>query len=142
MDTWILRLSSQRWISNGIRSLAILHVTASGRETELDVQSLGSSTRLGEVVRDQIQQGRARLILDLSAVSKLDEVLLGAIVAGFDIASHSEAVFVVAGLNPWNRDIFQAGRLDSVIPAFTSLPEALDYVTRESSVQSPAPSRD
>ena len=133
MSAWILRFSDRKFTFGPRKSLIVLHVTKDGEETELEVLEGGweEDSGLRGLVRGQIEQGRERLILDLSSVERIDSTGVGEFVSVWQNAKNLGGDLVLACLQPGVRDIFAILYLDKVIPIFDSISEAVEYLTED-----------
>ena len=132
MSAWILRFSGNKITIGARRPVTVLHVTAEGEETELEVVEVGGEEYPGlrDLVRVQIEEGRPRLILDLGSVERIDSDGIGEVVAVWQHAKNTGGELVLVGLQPRVRDLFQILFLDKVIPVFDSLAEAVNHFSR------------
>jgi anti-anti-sigma factor len=84
---------------------------------------LKSARDFRDALDDAAQDGKARLIVDLSEVPFMDSSGLAALIGAHkSIRGHTEMVVVC----PENlRRIFEVTRVDAVVPVVATLPEAL-----------------
>ena len=128
MDAWILRLPKYRPTFGGYLHVTVLHVTADGDETELEVLEMDScENHLGHLVEAQIQKGHRRLILDLCAIKQIDAASLGEIVGAFNRAEKSGGELVVAAADSNVRKVIRLTGIDRVVPTFDSLQVAVRH---------------
>ncbi|MCF6179313.1 MAG: STAS domain-containing protein [Geopsychrobacter sp.] len=69
-------------------------------------------------------EGKCKLIVDLSAVRFVDSSGLGALVSGFKNASARDGSLKLCGLQPQVRSMFELTRLHRVFEIFTTIDEA------------------
>jgi len=105
-----------------------LYGSVEGEETELEVLRVGSGLpSLGELIRDEIEKLHSRLILDLYGLEKTDSIGIGEIVTQFVYARDSGGELVLANLRPGIREIFRYTGLDSRMPIYDSMAEAVRH---------------
>ena len=134
MSAWILRFSGHKVTIGARRPITVLEVTTDGQETELESVEVSGEEYPGlrDLVRDQIEQRRPRLILDLGSVEKIDSDGIGEMVAVSQHAKNKGGELVFVGLQPRVSDLFRILYLDKVIPVFDSVIEAVQYLSRSS----------
>ncbi|MGB5161852.1 MAG: STAS domain-containing protein [Thermoanaerobaculia bacterium] len=111
------------------RPVVALRVAADGEEAQLEILELSSSGSPSskELVLSQIEQGRLRLILDLSIVDRLDSSGIAVIVGGLTQARKSGGELVMTGLDPEIRTSLRVTKIDSVVPIFDSVAGAVSH---------------
>ncbi len=100
-----------------------------GDVTIVDVSgrlSLGeSAAQLRETLHDQIQQGRKKLLLNLSDVSYIDSSCVGEVVAAFTSIANRGGTLKLLGLAKRVKDILQVTKLYTVFEVYEDEAEAL-----------------
>jgi len=133
MSAWILRFSDHKITVGARRPITVFSVTSDGEETELEVLEAGGEEHPGlrDLVRDQIEKGRRRLILDLGSVDRIDSDGVGEIVVVWQHAKNRGGELVLANLQPRVHDLFEILFLDKVIPIFDAISEAVEYLNED-----------
>lgn len=91
------------------------------KEERMDAHNSGT---FKEQMLALFDEGRCRLIIDLSNVRFVDSSGLGALVSGFKNASAREGNLKLCGLQPQVRSMFELTRLHRVFEIFTTVEEA------------------
>lgn len=97
--------------------IVIIHV----KEERMDAHNSGT---FKEQMLSLFDEGRCRLIIDLSTVRFVDSSGLGALVSGFKNASARDGNLKLCGLQPQVRSMFELTRLHRVFEIFTTVDEA------------------
>jgi anti-sigma B factor antagonist len=91
------------------------------KEERMDAHNSGT---FKEQMLALFDEGRCRLIIDLSNVRFVDSSGLGALVSGFKNASARDGNLKLCGLQPQVRSMFELTRLHRVFEIFTTVEEA------------------
>jgi len=91
-------------------------------EERLDAHNSGE---LKDRILKLFEEGGRNLIVDLRNVQFIDSSGLGALLSGHKNAMHRSASFVLAGLQPRVRSMFELTRLQRVFEIYSGLQEAL-----------------
>ena len=91
------------------------------QEERMDAHNSGT---FKEQMLALFDEGKCKLIIDLSAVRFVDSSGLGALVSGFKNASAREGSLKLCGLQPQVRSMFELTRLHRVFEIFGSVDEA------------------
>lgn len=92
------------------------------KEERLDAHN---SNELKERILRTLEEGGRRLVVDLSAVTFIDSSGLGALLSGYKNANQRSGSFVLSGLQPRVRSMFDLTRLNRVFEIYPGLEEAL-----------------
>lgn len=92
-------------------------------ETRIDA---AVAIQFKERMRDFVQTGATRVILDLSSVAFLDSSGLGAVVAVMKLMGPDRQL-ELAGLTPTVEKVFRLTRMDSVFTIHAELPDDLRH---------------
>ncbi len=84
----------------------------------------GESEELREKVKDVLNQGRTRLVLDFAKVGYMDSTGLGALVASHTTARNQGASIKLANLGNKFRDQLKVTKLITVFEVYGSVEEA------------------
>jgi len=93
------------------------------KEERMDAHNSGT---FKEQMLALFDEGRCRLIINLSNVRFVDSSGLGALVSGFKNASARDGNLKLCGLQPQVRSMFELTRLHRVFEIFTTVEEAQD----------------
>ncbi|MDF9391785.1 MULTISPECIES: STAS domain-containing protein [Methylococcus] len=91
-------------------------------EPRLDAHNSGE---LKDFMLKLLEGGGRHLVVDLSPVSFIDSSGLGALLSGQKNASLRSGVFMLAGLQPRVRSMFELTRLHRVFEIYSTVEEAL-----------------
>ena len=94
-------------------------------EERMDAHNSGT---FKEQMLSLFDDGKCKLIIDLSAVRFVDSSGLGALVSGFKNASAREGSLKLCGLQPQVRSMFELTRLHRVFEIFASVAEAQESI--------------
>jgi anti-sigma B factor antagonist len=97
-------------------------VIISVREERLDAHN---SSELKERILRAIEEGGRRLVVDLAEVKFIDSSGLGALLSGYKNANQRSGTFVLSGLQPRVRSMFELTRLNRVFEIYPRLQEAI-----------------
>ena len=86
--------------------------------------NLLAAPRLREVVAQSVAQGRARIVVDLSATTFMDSSGLGALVAGLKSARQGGGNLRIACLTPQVEMVLTLTNLDRVLRPYASVEDA------------------
>ena len=92
------------------------------REERLDAHNSGE---LRDKILSMLEAGGQQVVVDLSGVSFIDSSGLGALLSGYKNATLRSGSFVLAGLQPRVRSMFELTRLHRVFEIFPTVEEAL-----------------
>ncbi|HEY8161972.1 MAG: STAS domain-containing protein [Methylocystis sp.] len=92
------------------------------KEERLDAHN---SNELKERILRTLEEGGRRLVVDLSAVKFIDSSGLGALLSGYKNANQRSGSFILSGLQPRVRSMFELTRLNRVFEIYPGLEEAL-----------------
>ncbi len=93
---------------------------------ELDVTN--SMQFKEKILSEYIDQGKTKIVLDMSNVGYMDSSALGVIISIFRHAKMSGGGFAIAGLVDSVRRLFSLTALDKVIPIFSTVEEAVEKI--------------
>jgi anti-sigma B factor antagonist len=116
-------LFGRRQVMN-VRTRVITGVTIVHLEGRLVMQSRPVPS-LGAVVRDQLQQGRLVVLLDMAAVTDIDAHGLGALVSSLTTVERLGGRMALIAPPDRIRRLLAITRLDTVFAIYDSEPEAL-----------------
>lgn len=134
MDIWILRYPEPRRHPSEPRRLIVLHRSNEGAESELEVLEVEMrSSPLSRAVRDQIQNRRPRVVLDLIHEKRMDSMDLAQTLEAFKQAGEAGGELVIANPNSRIREIFRITHLDEVVALFDSIEAAVEHFRSQSS---------
>lgn len=85
---------------------------------------LAVAPRLRETLLRNLNTHRCALVVDLAGVTFIDSTGLNALVAGHRRAKQLQRPYVVAGLRPPARKLFEMTSLDVLIPIYVSAADA------------------
>ena len=91
-------------------------------EERLDAHNSGE---LRDRILEILDTSGPQVVVDLAAVNFIDSSGLGALLSGYKNASLRSGSFVLAGLQPRVRSMFELTRLHKVFEIFSSVDEAL-----------------
>jgi anti-sigma B factor antagonist len=86
--------------------------------------NLLAAPKLREVVAQSVAQGRARIVVDLSATTFMDSSGLGALVAGLKSARQGGGTLRIACLTPQVEMVLTLTNLDRVLRPYASVEDA------------------
>ena len=92
------------------------------REERLDAHNSGE---FRDTILGMLEAGGQQVVVDLSGVSFIDSSGLGALLSGYKNATLRSGSFVLAGLQPRVRSMFELTRLHRVFEIFPTVEEAL-----------------
>ncbi|MBL1257272.1 STAS domain-containing protein [Methylocystis sp. Sn-Cys] len=92
------------------------------KEERLDAHN---SSELKERILRTLEEGGRRLVVDLADVKFIDSSGLGALLSGYKNASQRSGTFVLSGLQPRVRSMFELTRLNRVFEIYPRLQEAI-----------------
>lgn len=88
--------------------------------------TLGSGdVQLRQIVRDMLDRGEKKIILNLDDVSYMDSAGVGELVASYTTASNRDADLVLLNLTSKIRDLLQFTQLITVFDSYHDEPEAI-----------------
>jgi anti-sigma B factor antagonist len=93
------------------------------KEERLDAHN---SNELKTQLLNLFEDGKKKIIIDLSAVRFIDSSGLGALVSGFKNASSRDGALKLCGLQTQVKSMFELTRLHRVFEIFPSAKEAVD----------------
>lgn len=102
------------------------------REARLDAHNSGE---LKDRILRILEEGGRRLVVDLADVSFIDSSGLGALLSGYKNATQRAGSFILAGLQPRVRAMFELTRLNRVFDIYPRLQEALGQSDNEGAGQ-------
>lgn len=82
------------------------------------------SERIETEVRDLLQEGRRKIIFDLSGVTHIDSTGIGRFIAALNAAMRAGGKLAIAGASGQVREGFRLTRLDTIFPFFETVSEA------------------
>jgi len=82
-------------------------------------------TSLLSVIQQLIEEGRVKILIDLSEVRSVDSDGLGEIVRGFNDVRQAGGRLALCGVAVHLRELLVTTKLDEYIPVFDSEPEAV-----------------
>lgn len=82
------------------------------------------SQRIETEVRDLLQEGRRKIIFDLSGVTHIDSTGIGRFIAALNATMRAGAKLAIAGAGGQVREGFRLTRLDTVFPFFETVDAA------------------
>jgi len=101
-------------------------------EGEVKVVALSGSITLGSgdvtmrnLIKDLVEQGHQKIIVDLGEVSFMDSTGLGELVSAYTSARGKNATLKLANLTKKIDDLMEITQLSSVFDSFESLEEAV-----------------
>ncbi len=110
-----------------------LNITEQGNLVRINVEEermdAHNSGDLKEQMLQLFDEGKANLIIDLSAVRFIDSSGLGALVSGFKNASARDGSLKLCCLQPQVRSMFELTRLHRVFEIYNSAEEAQESFT-------------
>lgn len=130
MKTWSLHPWFETKENGNGLTVEVFEVDAEGNETSLETLHLNresvsevwpSEGILEQLVREQIEQERHHLILDLQGLGKADSTNIGDIVAAIHRTNLSGGQLLLANPTPRIREIFHRTELDRLFPIFDSV---------------------
>ena len=86
--------------------------------------NLLAAPKLREVVAQSVAQGRARIVVDLSATTFMDSSGLGALIAGLKSARQGGGTLRIACLTPQVEMVLKLTNLDRVLRPYASVEDA------------------
>ncbi|KAF2992814.1 Anti-sigma-B factor antagonist [Methylocystis sp. MJC1] len=92
------------------------------KEERLDAHN---SSELKERILRTLEEGGRRLVVDLADVKFIDSSGLGALLSGYKNANQRSGTFVLSGLQPRVRSMFELTRLNRVFEIYPRLQEAI-----------------
>ncbi|HWO99996.1 MAG TPA: STAS domain-containing protein [Methylococcus sp.] len=108
-----MNLSTQKRNGSTVLSVA---------EARLDAHN---SAELKDVILKLLEDGSRQIVVDLSQVGFIDSSGLGALLSGYKNASLRSSGFLLAGLQPRVRSMFELTRLTRVFEIYPTLEDAL-----------------
>jgi anti-sigma B factor antagonist len=84
-----------------------------------------TAPRFRELIEQTVDQGRASIVVDLSATEFMDSSGLGALIAGMKAATQAGGFLRIAALTPQVATVLELTNLDRVLRPYTSVGEAL-----------------
>jgi len=102
------------------------------REERLDAHNSGE---LKDRILRILEEGGRRLVVDLADVSFIDSSGLGALLSGYKNATQRAGSFILSGLQPRVRAMFELTRLNRVFDIYPRLQEALSQGENEGADQ-------
>lgn len=83
------------------------------------------SAGIQDLVEKLLQAGRRNIVVDLAGVTHIDSTGIGRFIDGFNRVQEEGGEFRMAGAHGAVRDAFRVTLLDTVIPFFTTVEEAM-----------------
>jgi anti-sigma B factor antagonist len=83
------------------------------------------STELKERILRALEEGGRHIVVDLAEVTFIDSSGLGALLSGYKNANQRSGTFVLSGLQPRVRSMFELTRLNRVFEIYPRLQEAI-----------------
>lgn len=96
-------------------------------EGDLD---LSSAPQLKWTLLDSLEEGRSRLVLDLSPAAFMDSTALGVLI-GVSRSLAVDARLAIAGARGSVLNIFELSGMDAAFAMFATVEEALEYVRQD-----------
>lgn len=96
-------------------------------EGDLD---LSSAPQLEWTLLDSLEEGRSRLVLDLSPAAFMDSTALGVLI-GVSRSLAVDARLAIAGARGSVLNIFELSGMDAAFAMFATVEEALEYVRQD-----------
>lgn len=90
-----------------------------------------ASQGLKAVVKETVEKGRARLVLDFNQVTFVDSSGLGALVACLRTATANQGDLKLSGLDPRLRSVFELTRLHRLFEIFADPDQAAESYEQE-----------
>ena len=82
------------------------------------------SEEIERIVAELLQQGRRKIIFDLSSVRRLDSVGIGRFICSFNEVERAGGRLAMAGATGHVRDVFHVTRLDTIMRFHSDVPAA------------------
>lgn len=92
------------------------------KEARLDAHN---SSELKDRILRTLEEGGRRFVVDLAEVNFIDSSGLGALLSGYKNATQRSGTFILAGLQPRVRSMFELTRLNRVFEIYPRLQEAI-----------------
>lgn len=92
------------------------------KEERLDAHN---SSELKDRILRILEEGGRRLVVDLADVKFIDSSGLGALLSGYKNANQRSGTFILSGLQPRVRSMFELTRLNRVFEIYPRLQEAI-----------------
>jgi len=89
---------------------------------------LDSSPEVRKTILNETQRKHPRLIIDLTGVSYMDSSGIATLVEGLQYANQYQGQFLIAGIGPGVREVFELSRLDKVFKIYENINQALEQI--------------
>lgn len=106
------------------RTEAKTFVIALSGEIDLD-----SSPEVRKTIIAATQTKKPQILIDLTQVTYMDSSGIATLVEGLQYSNQNKGTFVVAGLGPGVREVFELSRLDKIFTIYTDVSKALERLS-------------